>query len=270
MKILRSIKKLKTTISSIKNLGFIPTMGGLHDGHLSLINKCQKKCDKTLVSIYVNPKQFNNFKDFSKYPRNLNKDLKILKKQNVDFVFIPKTSEIYKKKRKKKLIVNNKKKILCGKFRRGHFEGVIDIIDRLLFIINPQYIFLGEKDFQQLFLIKKHVKKKFKVKVISCKTIRDNNFLALSSRNYLLSKKDLITAGKIAKKINQFKKEIKKNYKNKNNIIHIKKYLEENYPIKLDYLELRNKKNLCKIKKNNKFKVFLAYYINGVRLIDNY
>ena len=115
MKTLRSIKKLKTTISNIKNLGFVPTMGGLHKGHLSLINKCQKKCDKTLVSIYVNPKQFNNSNDFSKYPRDFNKDLKILKKQNVDFVFIPKTSEIYKKKRKKKLIVNNKKKNIMRK-----------------------------------------------------------------------------------------------------------------------------------------------------------
>ena len=116
------------------------------------------------------------------------------------FSLFQKILKFIKKKRKKKLIVNNKKNILCGKFRKGHFEGVIDIIDRLLILINPNYIFLGEKDFQQLFLIKKHVKKKFKVKVISCKTIRDNNFIALSSRNYLLSKKDLITAGKIAKK----------------------------------------------------------------------
>jgi len=270
MKTVRSAKKLKTIISNIKNLGFVPTMGGLHRGHLSLIKKCKKKCYKTLVSIYVNPRQFNNSKDFSNYPRNLNKDLKILKKLNVDFVFIPKTSEIYKKKRKKKLIVHNKKKILCGKFRRGHFDGVIDIIDRFLILINPKYIFLGKKDFQQLFLIKKHIKKKFKTKVISCKTIRDNNFLALSSRNYLLSKKDRVNAGEIAKKIYQFKNQINRNYRNKNNIIHIKKYLKKKYSIKIDYLELRNEEDLGKVKKNKKFRIFFGYYINGVRLIDNY
>ena len=103
MKIFRSINKLKASISNIDNLGFIPTMGGLHRGHLSLIKKSVNKCNKTLTSIYVNPTQFNNKKDFFKYPRNLNKDLKILKKQKVDFVFIPKTSEIYKKKKIKKV-----------------------------------------------------------------------------------------------------------------------------------------------------------------------
>ena len=270
MKIIRNIKKLKATIFNIRKLGFVPTMGSFHKGHLSLIKKCKNKCNKTLVSIYVNPKQFNNNKDFSKYPRNLSRDLKILKKQNVDFVFIPKTSEIYKKKRTKKLLINDKKKILCAKFRKGHFEGVIDVVDRLLILINPNYMFLGEKDFQQLFLIKKHVEKKFKVKIISCKTIRDKNFVALSSRNFLLSKKNLITAGKIARKLNILKNKIKRNYKMKKNINNIKKYLMKNYLIKFDYLELRNEKNLSTIRKNNKFRLFVAYYINEVRLIDNY
>ena len=101
MKIIRSIKKLKSTISNVDNLGFVPTMGGIHEGHLSLIKKSVKKCKKTLISIYVNPTQFNNKKDFSKYPRNIKKDLTILKKQNADFAFIPKSSEIYKTVMKK-------------------------------------------------------------------------------------------------------------------------------------------------------------------------
>ena len=131
-------------------------------------------------------------------------------------------------------------------------------------------MFLGEKDFQQLFLIKKYVKKKFKIIVISCKTIRDKNFVALSSRNFLLSKKNLIIAGKIARKLNLLKNKIKKNYKIKKNINFIKKYLTNSYSIKLDYLELRDEKNLSKTIKNNKFRLFIAYHINNVRLIDNY
>ena len=270
MKIFRSINKLKASISNIDNLGFIPTMGVLHRGHLSLIKKSVNKCNKTLTSIYVNPTQFNKKKDFSKYPRNLNKDLKILKKQKVDFVFIPKTSEIYKKKRLKKLVIHNKKKILCGKFRKGHFEGVIDIIDRFLDIIEPRYMFLGEKDFQQLFLIKKYAKKKYKVKIISCKTVRDKNYVALSSRNYLLSKRNLTIASKIAKKLNLFKNKVKKNYNHKKKINLIKNDLTKKYEIKFDYLELRNEKDLSISKKKNKFRLFVAYNLNKVRLIDNY
>ncbi len=270
MKIIRSIKKLKTTILNIKKLGFVPTMGGLHNGHLSLIQKCNKKCSKTLVSIYINPYQFNSNKDFSKYPRNLSKDLKILKNKMLILSLFRKHQKFIKKKETKKILINSKKKILCGKFRKGHFEGVIDVIDRLLIIINPNYMFLGEKDFQQLFLIKKYVKKKFKIIVISCKTIRDKNFVALSSRNFLLSKKNLIIAGKIARKLNLLKNKIKKNYKIKKNINFIKKYLTNSYSIKLDYLELRDEKNLSKTIKNNKFRLFIAYHINNVRLIDNY
>ena len=130
MKIIRRIKELKIEISNINNLGFVPTMGGFHKGHLSLIKKSIEKCSKTLVSIYINPTQFNNKKDFFRYPRNIKKDLNTLKKLNIDYVFLPSTSEIYKEKREKRLDVHSKKKVLCGKYRKGHFEGVIDIIDR--------------------------------------------------------------------------------------------------------------------------------------------
>ena len=129
MKIIRRIKELKSEISNIYNLGFVPTMGAFHEGHLSLIKKSLNKSSKTLVSIYVNPTQFNNKKDFTKYPRNIKKDLKTLKKLNIDYVFLPSTSEIYKEKREKRLDVHSKKKVLCGKYRKGHFEGVIDIIN---------------------------------------------------------------------------------------------------------------------------------------------
>ena len=270
MKIIRNVKNLKETIANIPNLGFVPTMGALHKGHLKLIKKSINRSQKTLVSIYVNPTQFNKKKDFSKYPRNTKKDLQILKMQKVDFVFLPKTREIYKRQIRKNIKIHRKKNVLCGKFRKGHFEGVIDVIDRFLSLINPKYIFLGEKDFQQLFLIKNYVKNKFKVKVVSCKTVRDKNYVALSSRNFLLSKKNLATAGKIAKKLKSFKNRLKNNQNFKKSINNIKNKLIEKYNIKLEYLELRNEKDLSFFKKKNKFRIFISYYINKVRLIDNF
>ena len=270
MKIIRRIKELKSEISNINNLGFVPTMGGFHKGHLSLVRKSIKKCSKTLVSIYVNPTQFNNKKDFSRYPRNIKKDLNKLKKLNIDYVFVPNTSEIYKEKRKKRLIVHSKKKVLCGKYRKDHFEGVIDIVDRFLNIINPKYMFLGQKDFQQQFLIKEYVKNKFKVKIKSCKTVRDNNKIALSSRNKLLNEKELKIVSKITNKLILLRKNIKKNINLFKKIKNIKKELINSFNIKLEYLEILNKKNLSKNIRKNNFKIFIAYYIGKVRLIDNF
>ena len=270
MKILRNINSLKKKINNIKKLGFVPTMGGLHRGHLSLIKKSKRKSNRTLVSIYVNPYQFNNKQDFKRYPRNINKDLKLLKKLKVDFVFIPKTQDIYKKKRSKRIIISNKKNIMCGKFRKGHFESVIDIVDRLLNIINPKYMFLGEKDFQQFFLIKKYFKNKFKVIIIPCKTIREKNYLAFSSRNKLLSKNQFKIAGKIAKKLKKFKKKIKNKHGLNRKINKFKMYLKNTYKIKIDYLEIRNEKNLSIYKNNRKFRLFIAYYMGNIRLIDNF
>ena len=173
-------------------------MGGLHKGHLSLINKSNKLCKKTIVSIFLNPKQFNNIKDLKSYPRNIKKDLRILRKsKKVDFVYIPKFKDIYEDNKKSKIKLDKKDKILCAKFRKGHFEGVLDVMNRLTKIVNPNKIFMGEKDFQQIHLIKKFLKQRFKAKIISCRTIRDKNKVALSSRNILLSSSNYITAGKI-------------------------------------------------------------------------
>jgi pantoate--beta-alanine ligase len=185
-------------------------------------------------------------------------------------VFLPRTEEIYKRKIHKNIKIHRKKNVLCGKFRKGHFEGVIDVIDRFLSLINPKYIFLGEKDFQQLFLIKNYVKNRFKVKVVSCKTVRDKNYVALSSRNFLLSKKNLSTAGKIAKKLKSFKNSLKNNQNFKKKINDLKTKLIEKYNVKFEYLELRNEKDLSVFKKKNKFRLFIGYYINKVRLIDNF
>ena len=201
MKILLNKDDLNEALYNVKNLGFVPTMGSLHDGHISLIKKSLKKCSKTIVSIFVNPKQFNNKNDYKKYPRNTKKDLSTLKKLKVDYVFLPNKKNIFRPKRKSKININNKDKILCAKFRKGHFEGVLDIMDRLTNLINPKKIFMGEKDFQQLYLVKRFIEKKYKSQIIPCKTIRNKNKLALSSRIFLLKKKKKKLMLKIYQKI---------------------------------------------------------------------
>ena len=270
MKILLNNSSLFESLRPFDDIGFVPTMGGIHEGHLSLINKSNKLCKKTIVSIFINPKQFNNKKDLRSYPRSIKQDLKILKKsKKVDFVYLPKFKDIYKDKKKSKITLQKKDKILCAKFRKGHFEGVLDVMNKLTKIVKPKKIFMGEKDFQQLYLVKKELEKKYKTKVIPCKTIRDKDNVALSSRNLLLNKSNLITAAKIYETLVN----IKKNTKNKKNIpsfLNLKKReLKNNYKIKIDYLELRNIKNLKLSNTKNNSRLFIAYYLKNVRLIDN-
>ena len=154
MKLIKRITDLNKAIGKENSLGFVPTMGSIHKGHESLIKKSKKLCNKTLVSIFVNPTQFNNKKDYKTYPRNLSNDLAALKKLKVDFVYLPTVNQIYKKKRLFKINLNKSQKVLCAKFRKGHFEGVIDVLDRFVKIISPMIMFMGEKDHQQYFLIR--------------------------------------------------------------------------------------------------------------------
>ena len=181
MKILLNNNDLNKALVNRPNLGFVPTMGSLHKGHISLIKNSMKLCNKTIVSIYVNPTQFNNQKDFYNYPRNTRKDLSILKKMKVDFVYLPRKKQVYNKKRLEKIKIKKSDKILCAKFRKGHFEGVLDVMDRLTQLVRPKKIFMGEKDFQQLYLVKKFIENKYSIKIIPCKTIRNSKKLALSS-----------------------------------------------------------------------------------------
>ena len=270
MKILLNNDDLNEALKNVSNLGFVPTMGSLHNGHLSLIKKSLKECKKTIVSIFVNPTQFNNKKDFKKYPRNIKKDLSILKKMNINFVYLPNNKDVYKSKKKSKITLNKKEKILCAKFRKGHFEGVIDIMDRLTSIIRPKKIFMGEKDYQQLYLVKKFIEKKYKSKIVSCKTIRDKNGLALSSRNLLLNKNQLLKAGKLAKYLNYLRKRLI-NKKNVKKYLKVKKEeLNKLYNVKIEYLEQINILNFQKSNVTKNSKLFISYYINKVRLIDNF
>ena len=269
MKILLNNNDLNEALENVSNLGFVPTMGSLHKGHISLIKQSKKKCNKTIVSIFVNPKQFNNKNDFKKYPRNRKKDLSILKRLKVNYVYLPTVKEIYRVKRSSKIIISKKDKILCAKYRKGHFEGVIDVMERLIENIKPQKIFMGEKDFQQLYLVKKQLERTYKTKVVPCKTIRDSNNVALSSRNLLLNKSSIVIAAKIYKKLVSIKKNIKNKKKISSFLNLKKKELKNNYKIKIDYLELRNINNLKISSTKQNSRLFIAYYLNNIRLIDN-
>ena len=271
MKILLNNQILNRKIRPFDDIGFIPTMGGIHEGHISLIKRSKKICKKTIVSIFVNPKQFNNNKDFKTYPINIKKDLSILKKiKGIDFIYIPKFKDIYETKRKSKIKIAKKDKILCAKFRRGHFEGVLDVMDRLTNLIKPKKIFMGKKDFQQLFLVKNYIEKKYKIKVIGCDTIRNKNKLALSSRNFLFNKDDLDIAEKISKTFFLVKKKIKINKNIDKYLLETKRNMQKTFNIKIEYLELRNEKNLSISKKIIGSKIFVSYYLKGIRLIDNF
>jgi len=269
MKIIKSINKLNKEVNFKANIGFVPTMGALHKGHLSLIESSKKRSQKTLVSIFVNPSQFNNKNDYKKYPKNLSRDLKILKKLNVEYVFLPKKKDIFHKKSLMRINLSKKDKILCAKFRKGHFEGVLGVINEFLKIIKAKYMYLGEKDYQQIFLIKKFIKNRFKTKIVSIKTVRDNSLLAFSSRNFLLNKENLKIASLISIKINKIRNLIKKNLKNLKKLKIIRKEIIS-LGAKLEYLEVRNKNNLTKKINKSNFKIFIAYYLKNIRLIDNF
>ncbi len=270
MIIFKSLNRLNKEVNFKANIGFVPTMGSLHKGHILLIKSSKKICKKTLVSIFINPSQFNKVNDLKNYPRNFKRDIKILKKLKVDYLLTPNVSDIYRSKKNTKIKLNKKDKIMCALYRPGHFEGVLAVINQFLQRFKPKCIFFGEKDYQQLFLIKKFIKNKFKTKIFSCSTVRDKNKLALSSRNILLSDQDIKKSSFIANLLLKFKKKIKKNISLKKNLNNIIYEINSIKNIKIEYLEIRNKNNLSKNYNKNNFRIFLAYYNKKIRLIDNY
>ena len=273
--IARSLLKLKKNLNNLKKnkkVGLVPTMGCIHDGHLELIKKCKKLNYFTVVTIFVNPAQFNNQNDLKKYPSQEIKDLEILKKYDVDLVFLPKVKQMYPSGYSTYIKEINFSDILCGKYRKNHFSGVLTIVLKLFLIIQPYTAFFGEKDFQQLFLIKKMVKDlNLAVKIIGIPTVRDANGLALSSRNKLLNPKGL----EIAKQIYLNIKKIRYlDYKcTKDLELYFKKELKKSGLNNIEYVEIRDSSNLKRPKsiiKGKALRVFIAVYVDDVRLIDNY
>ena len=269
MKIISDKNKLIKIVQNETNIGFVPTMGAIHNGHISLIKRCMKECKKIVVSIYINKPQFNNKGDYKKYPKNLKNDISKLKKLKVDILYLPLTRQIYPDGPDKKIKINSFEKKLCGRNRPGHFKAVVDIINRFIKIINPRRIYLGKKDMQQLILVKDFVKKKYpKIKIVSCKTIREKNGIALSSRNFLLS----LNEKKIASKIyNILKNKKNKLLKGKISLKKIKKIINNIGIDKIDYIKILDINKIIKpYKKEKKIKIFIAYYLGSTRLIDNF
>ena len=274
------VKDSKTLISEIKKhklkkkkIGFVPTLGGLHKGHFELIELAKKKTDIVVLSIFLNPLQFNSKNDFIKYPSNLNSDKRKINKKKVNILYLPSMKEVFPSKRIKRIKASSKSNKLCGKFRKGHFDGVVTVLKSLFEQVLPNIAFFGEKDFQQNLIIKDLILKyKLKIKIITIPTVRDSNGLAYSSRNNLLNNKQKKIAPFLFKTIKEICFEAKKNLNNLNNLKFMGKKKLINYGFsKVDYLEIYNENNLSKknIKKKN-LRVFIAAWIGKTRLIDNY
>ena len=268
MKIFFNKKKLIRTIQHEKNLGFVPTMGAIHKAHIYILKKSISLCNKTIVTIFVNKPQFSKIADYKKYPRNIKKDIFILRKYKVDYLYLPTTKQIYPSGSNKKIKISSFSKKLCGKFRPGHFEGVTDVIDRFIKIIKPSKIFLGKKDMQQLKIIEEYIhENKINTKVVGCKTVREENGIACSSRNFLLTTNHISIASKVYKLLNKSKKLL---IAKKNILKKIKNKIYQLGVKKIDYIELIDiNKQIKPYKKNRKYKIFIAYYLGSTRLIDN-
>ena len=279
--LVHTIKEVREQVKQWKKegltVGLVPTMGALHNGHLSLIKKAVEKCDKVVVSVFVNPIQFCPGEDLDKYPRILEADKKLCEDNGVSIVFAPTPTEMYGEGQMRTndfltyvippfFYVNK----LCGKSRVGHFDGVCTVVNKLFNIVQPDYAFFGQKDAQQLIIIKKMVKDlNIPVEIIPCPIVRENSGLALSSRNKYLSEEDK----KYALALNQILNNIKLCYKKGiTDVEALKetayKFLNEHH--ELEYLEFMNEDNLDEMKKaDDKTRVFIACKVGGVRLIDN-
>lgn len=256
-----------------KIIGFVPTMGALHEGHLSLIKKSIENTDITVCSIFVNPTQFNDKADLDRYPRMPEKDAHMLEKEGCDILFLPDVKEIYPEKDNRVFDFGNLDKILDGAHRPGHFNGVAQVVSILFDIIKPNKAFFGEKDFQQLLIIKELTKQlKLKIEVIGCPILRESDGLAMSSRNMLLKKEERAAASLIPT-LMQEAKQMKKDGKS---IGEIKQYvsnkLASNPLNKLDYYEICNAATLEPLSSlNNTIKSIslIAVFVGKIRLIDN-
>ena len=276
MIILKQVEKINDFVGNLKKegktVGFVPTMGALHNGHISLIKKSKSENSVTICSIYVNPTQFNNKTDLQKYPVTIESDIDQLEKAECDILFLPSTQEMYKDGEVNEYYnLGYLENILEGKFRPGHFQGVCVIVDKLLKAIEPTALYLGKKDYQQCMVINKMITdKKYNVVLKICDTIREQDGLAMSSRNLRLNVTERTDALKIFETLKKIKlkittkniEEIKANAKN---------YLTEN-GYKVDYIEIADADSLEIAKSwdgNKKLVALVAAYLNEVRLIDN-
>ena len=268
--IIKSLAKLKIELkkNNSKILNFVPTMGNLHKGHISLIKKAKFQKSRVLVSIFVNPLQFGEKKDFVNYPRTLKEDIELLKKLSVDIVFTPEKRFSFSKFSLISKNINNK---LCAIDRPDHFNGVAYIILKFLLLIKPNYIFLGKKDYQQTLLIKEIIEEfnlETKIKLVS--TVRQKDGTAISSRNTLISSENNHLMKEIYKTLQLISNEIENQGITYSRINSLKKELLSKGFDKINYLEILNSSNLVPISDTPcKAVVFVSLTVDGIRLIDN-
>lgn len=256
-----------------KKVGFVPTMGALHEGHLQLVKQAVAENDVSIVSIFVNPTQFNDLTDLEKYPRTIEQDLAKLKPLNVDCVFTPATEEIYPKPDNRKFEFGELEIVMEGLHRPGHFNGVAQVVSKLFDLVKPTNAYFGEKDFQQLAIIKELVKKLgFPINIIPVPIVREQSGLAMSSRNERLTPSQRINASEISKALMQ----AKAMYARGTSVNNIKQYIEDlinsNDDLVAEYVEIVDGNTLQEIKlneKNSNIVLCVAVHCGDIRLIDN-
>ena len=268
LNVLRKTKK--------KSIAFVPTMGALHQGHISLIECAHKDNDIVVVSIFVNPTQFNNSTDLKTYPRNNEKDISILEKVNCDYLFLPSESDIYPDEKSKDISYDfgYLTTIMEGKFRASHFDGVALVVSKLFNIVKPTNAYFGQKDFQQ-FIVIQHLANKFltdlNINVIRCPIIRENDGLAMSSRNVWLNDEQRNSSVKISQTLFEAK-EIYQNFSVKELKKWIKEKINKDVNLEVEYIEIVTDPDMLEIKNwdnNDKFVACIAVNVGNIRLIDN-
>ena len=283
MEVIRSIRKVQSISAGLRSrgkiIGFVPTMGYLHEGHISLINIAVKKADVVFVSIYVNPLQFGPSEDYTRYPRNLKRDEKLCKDAGVDYIFYPADKDMYPENYSTYVDVEEITSILEGAVRPGHFKGVTTVCMKLFNIIKPHFAMFGQKDAQQLAVIKKMVSElNLGLKIITGETKRETGGLAMSSRNVYLGEEQRADAGVLFKALSYAKRKIGEGYNRDIDFLSHQMYkLIKSRPsvTKIDYIAfndyetLEPVKSLKNLRKNQKMLVSLAVRFGNIRLIDN-
>lgn len=271
MHVIHTQKELVETLKKLTNIAFVPTMGNLHDGHLKLIEEALKRTKYVVVSIFINPLQFNSKDDFKNYPRTLDEDLLMLQKLDVPFVFVPSKEDIIDSSQTIEIHLSDIANDLCGRFRPGHFNGVATIVCKLFNLIQPELAFFGKKDFQQLFLIKELVKQlNYPIHIIAIDTVRHKDGLAKSSRNNLLSKEDRKKAPQLFELMNAMKEKVMQKKLSFKEIESDAERLLNDSGWIVDYLAIRSAQSLKTPVRNEKQMVILgAATLGSVRLIDN-
>lgn len=265
-------KLLRDAISNKKRIGFVPTMGSLHEGHLSLIKKCKEENDICVASIFVNPIQFNNKEDLENYPRNESHDIEMLEKETCDIVFMPDVEEMYPEKLQKRYTFPGLDDVMEGAFRSGHFNGVALVLERLFSIMQPQSAYFGEKDYQQFLIVKAMAKEQFPdLQIFALPTKREKDGLAMSSRNVRLSPAERENATLIYQLMKRAKllKDEFMPYEVKS---HVQKMLVNSGFHKVEYVQIADQVTLRPIERwtdSDKARVFIAAWLGNVRLIDN-